>query len=77
MGGPYVVKATTPSYADQTVTEVDLRLGDTYSLILQLGANVMEEVIVTSAMIETQQVAIGPSSVFGLGRHAGDAAHQP
>jgi outer membrane receptor for ferrienterochelin and colicin len=66
VGGPYTVKATTPNFADQTVTEVDLRLGDTYTLILQLGSNVMEEVIVTSAMIQTEQLAIGPSSVFGL-----------
>jgi hypothetical protein len=66
VGGPYTVKATSGSYADQTVTDVDLRLGDTYVLVLQLGANVMEEVIVTSAMVQTEQVAIGPSSVFGL-----------
>jgi hypothetical protein len=66
VGGPYTVKATTGSFADQTVTDVDLRLGDTYTLILQLGANVMEEVIVTSAMIQTEQVALGPSTVFGL-----------
>jgi hypothetical protein len=66
VGGPYTVKASSSSHADQTVTEVNLRLGDTYALVLQLGANVMEEVIVTSAMIETQQVALGPSSVFGL-----------
>jgi hypothetical protein len=66
VGGPYTVKATSGSYADQTVTDVDLRLGDTYSLVLQLGANVMEEVIVTSAMIQTEQVALGPSTVFGL-----------
>jgi len=66
VGGPYTVKASSSSYADQTVTEVDLRLGDTYALILQLGDNMMEEVIVTSAMIQTTQVALGPSSVFGL-----------
>ena len=66
VGGPYTVKASSSSYADQTVTEVDLRLGDTYALILQLGDNMMEEVIVTSAMIQTEQVALGPSSVFGL-----------
>jgi outer membrane receptor for ferrienterochelin and colicin len=66
VGGPYTVKASSSSHADQTVTEVNLRLGDTYALVLQLGANVMEEVIVTSAMVETQQVALGPSSVFGL-----------
>jgi len=66
VGGPYTVVASTGSYANQTVTDVDLRLGDTYSLILQLGADVMEEVVVTAQEIQTEQVAMGPSSVFGL-----------
>ncbi len=66
VGGPYTVKASSPNFADQTVTDVDLRLGDTYSLILQLGADVMEEVIVTAELVQTEQIAIGPSSVFGL-----------
>jgi hypothetical protein len=66
IGGPYMVKASSASFADQTVTDVDLRLGDTFTLILQLGESMMEEVIVTSAMIQTEQVALGPSSVFGL-----------
>ena len=66
VGGPYTVKASSGSYADQTVTDIDLRLGDTYSLILQLGESTMEEVIVTAAMIQTEQVALGPSSVFGI-----------
>jgi hypothetical protein len=66
VGGPYTIVATTDSFADQTVTDVDLRLGDTYSLILQLGADVMEEVVVTAQEVATEQVALGPSSVFGL-----------
>jgi hypothetical protein len=66
VGGPYSVKASTSSFADKTVTDVDLRLGDTYSLIMQLGAVTMEEVIVTAALVETEQLALGPSSVFGL-----------
>jgi len=66
IGGPYTVKASSASFADQTVTDVDLRLGDTFTLVLQLGASTMEEVIVTSAMIQTEQLALGPSSVFGL-----------
>jgi hypothetical protein len=66
VGGPYTVKASSPSYGDQTVTDIDLRLGDTYSLVLQLGSDIMEEVIVTSEMAESEQLALGPSSVFGL-----------
>ena len=66
VGGPYTVKASSASYADQTVTDVDLRLGDTYSLVLQLGSATMEEVIVTAAMVQTEQLALGPASVFGI-----------
>ncbi|MDH3925214.1 MAG: TonB-dependent receptor, partial [Xanthomonadales bacterium] len=66
VGGPYTVEASTGSYANQTVTDVDLRLGDTYSLILQLGADVMEEVVVTAQEVTTEQLALGPASVFGL-----------
>ena len=35
-------------------------------LVLQLGESTMEEVVVTAQMIQTEQVALGPSSVFGL-----------
>jgi outer membrane receptor for ferrienterochelin and colicin len=66
VGGPYTAKASSDSYAAQTVTDIDLRLGDTYSLVMQLGASTMEEVVVTAAMVQTEQLALGPSSVFGL-----------
>ncbi|MGB5488296.1 MAG: TonB-dependent receptor, partial [Lysobacterales bacterium] len=66
IGGPYTVKASSGSFADQTVTDVDLRLGDTYALVLQLGESSMEEVVVTAAMVQTEQLALGPSSIFGL-----------
>jgi hypothetical protein len=66
VGGPYTVKVTSPDFADQTVTDISLRLGDTYTVVLQLGSAMMEEVIVTSQMIGGEQLALGPSSVFGL-----------
>ncbi len=66
VGGPYTVKASAENFADQTVTEIDLRLGDTYTVVLQLGSAAMEEVVVTGAQIRGQQMALGPSSVFGL-----------
>jgi len=66
VGGPYTVKASSSAYADQTVTDIDLRLGDTYTVVLQLGAATMEEVIVTSQAIGGEQLALGPASVFGL-----------
>ncbi|MGK2925565.1 MAG: TonB-dependent receptor [Lysobacterales bacterium] len=66
VGGPYTVKASSGNFADQTVTDIDLRLGDTYTVVLQLGSSMMEEVIVTAAQIRGEQLALGPSSVFGL-----------
>jgi outer membrane receptor for ferrienterochelin and colicin len=66
VGGPYTIVVEDDRYAKQTVTDVPLRLGDTYEAVLQLGANVMEEVVVTSAAIKGSQLAVGPSSIFGL-----------
>jgi hypothetical protein len=66
IGGPYTVSVTSDNYANQTVTDIDLRLGDTFEMTLYLSAASMEEVIVTSQMIQGGQLAIGPSSVFGL-----------
>jgi hypothetical protein len=67
VGGPYTVRVDSEGYAPQTITEIDLRLGDTYSLVLQLGSDVMEEVIVTAELLGTgEQLALGPASVFGL-----------
>jgi hypothetical protein len=66
VGGPYTVIVTSDTYANQTVTDINLRLGDTYELVLQLGADVLEEVVVTAAAVQGQQLAMGPSSIFGL-----------
>ena len=57
IGGPYTVKANAMGYSDQTVTDVFVRLGDTFVLPMTLGLNDMEEVVVTSAAVMTQQVA--------------------
>ena len=66
IGGPYTVKASAIGYSDQTVTDVFVRLGDTFLLPMSLGESDMEEVIVTSAAVMTQQVALGPASTFSL-----------
>jgi hypothetical protein len=66
VGGPYTVVVSSESFANQTVTDINLRLGDTYDIILQLGANVLEEVIVTAAMVGGSRIAMGPSSIFGI-----------
>ena len=66
IGGPYTVKASAVGYSDQTVTDVYVRLGDTFFLPMQLGLSDMEEVIVTSAAVQTQQLALGPASTYNI-----------
>ncbi len=66
IGGPYTVKASGMGYSDQTVTDIYVRLGDTFTLPMSLGESDMEEVIVTSAAIQTQQLALGPASTYNL-----------
>src|SRR5690606_16370535 len=50
--------------ANQTVTDINLSLGDTYDVVLQLGSADLEEVVVTGQMIGGEQIALGPSSTF-------------
>jgi len=66
VGGPYTVIVSSDKFANQTVTDINLRLGDTFNLDLHLGADVLEEVIVTATMVRSTQLAVGPSSTFGL-----------
>ncbi len=66
IGGPYTVKANAIGYSDQTVTDVYVRLGDTFILPMTLGLADMEEVVVTSAAVMSEQVALGPASTFNI-----------
>ncbi len=66
VGGPYTVVVASDNYTNQTVTDISLRLGDTYDMVLQLGASGMEEVLVTATQVQGEQLALGPASVFGL-----------
>ncbi len=66
IGGPYTVKASAMDYSDMTVTDIFVRLGDTFFLPMTLGLSDIEEVIVTSAAVKTQQLALGPSSTFNI-----------
>jgi len=66
VGGPYTVSTSGGDVGVQTVTDIFLRLGDTYVLPLSLGSASLEEVIVTAAQVQTTQLALGPASTFGL-----------
>ncbi len=67
VGGPYTVSTSGTGVQSQQVTDVFLRLGDTYQLPLTMGTSSLEEVLVTaSAEIQTAQIALGPASTYGL-----------
>ncbi|MCT6701249.1 TonB-dependent receptor [Rheinheimera sp. 4Y26] len=63
VGGPYKIIVDSDTYADETVNDVFLQLGDTYQLNKQLQANDVERIAVTGAAIATANN--GSSSYFG------------
>jgi outer membrane receptor for ferrienterochelin and colicin len=66
VGGPYTVNIQSSEYAPQSITDVYLGLGDTFTFDLALGAAAVEEIVVTASAIQTAQVALGPSATFTL-----------
>lgn len=62
VGGPYKIIVDSDTYADETVNDVFLQLGDTYQLNKQLQANDVERIAVTGAVIASSNV--GSSSSF-------------
>ena len=67
VGGPYEIVISAAGFASRTVTEITLNLGETFSLPVNFAdETALEEVIVTAAMSQTSNIALGPASVFGL-----------
>jgi hypothetical protein len=67
VGGFYEIAVKAEGYPLHTVTEITLNLGETYSLPVAFDDDhLLEEVIVTSAMSQTSNIALGPATVFGL-----------
>jgi hypothetical protein len=64
VGGPYTIALTSADYASQSITDVMVGLGETFEFDVTLAAESIEEIVVTAAMVETAQVAVGPSSTF-------------
>ena len=64
VGGPYTISLTSPNYASQSITDVVVALGEAYEFDVTLTAESIEEIVVTSAMVQTAAVAIGPSTSF-------------
>jgi hypothetical protein len=66
VGGPYTIALTSPDYASQSITDVMISLGETFTFNVTLQAESIEEIVVTAAMVQSAQVAIGPSSTFSF-----------
>lgn len=66
VGGPYTVQVETEGFAPQTITDINLDLGDTYTFTVALTPEQMEEIVVTASALQSVQVALGPSATFSL-----------
>jgi hypothetical protein len=66
VGGPYTVETASDTYTNQLVSDINLALGDTYTVVLQLSGTAIEEVIVTGSLLNVAEVAVGPSAIFDL-----------
>ena len=66
VGGPYTVQVESGGHAPQTITDVLLDLGDTYTFTVALTPEQVEEIVVTASALQSVQVALGPSSTFSL-----------
>ncbi len=64
VGGPYTISMTSSEYASQSITDVIVALGETFDFTLTLAAESIEEIVVTAAVVQSAQVAIGPSTAF-------------
>ena len=57
---------TAAGYGQQTITDIEVSLGDTFVLPVAMSSSALEEVVVTAQAVLTEQVAMGPATVFGL-----------
>jgi len=68
VGGPYTLRVSAASYADQQVTDIRTNLsGDVViPVVMSAGAGATDEIIVTATSLRVANVALGPSSSFDL-----------
>ncbi|MEP4301513.1 MAG: TonB-dependent receptor, partial [Paraglaciecola sp.] len=68
VGGPYIIELDSDTFADQTISDIYLELGDTYSLNRALESEVnIERISVTASQISSAAFGqIGPSASFDL-----------
>ncbi len=68
VGGPYTIRVSSDQYEDTLVTDVhtDLSSAASFNIVLEEANAQIEEIVVTSAMVATAPLAIGPGSSFSL-----------
>jgi len=68
IGGPYTIRIDSSQYEDHLVTDVytNLSAPATFTIALQPPDTAIEEIIVTSRMVETAPMAIGPGTSFSI-----------
>ncbi len=66
VGGPYTVSTMSDRYAEQTITDVFLTLGENFEFTVTLGEETIDEITVTASAVQSAPVAIGPSSSFNF-----------
>ena len=66
VGGPYTVVITMPDHASHTVTDVYINLGETFNSAVTLSPADIEEIVVTAAVVQVTQVALGPATSFSF-----------
>ncbi len=64
VGGPYTVVITLADHASHTVTDVYINLGETFNSAVQMSPSSIEEIVVTAAVVQATQVALGPATSF-------------
>jgi len=68
VGGPFTIRVDSSQYEDALVTDVytDLSSAANFNIVLAAANEQIEEIVVTSAMVQTAPLAIGPGSSFSL-----------
>jgi outer membrane receptor for ferrienterochelin and colicin len=64
VGGPYTIDITSDDYASHSVTDVFVSLGESFNFEVALSPATMDEIIVTAAVVQVAQVALGPATSF-------------
>lgn len=64
VGGPYSVTVEANDYPTRTINDVYVTLGQTQTVTVLMGQDIIEELVVTAQALQSAAVAVGPSSNF-------------